>query len=99
MQTQNGQATIDPANNMAQNLSLHPNPTSDNVYLEFSSTQAGMYSITVTDITGKTVYNHLYNALAGQNNHTIDVTGLAAGEYIVNVNNGYGVQKIKFVKQ
>ena len=94
-----GQQDILSSANVAQNLQLHPNPTSDKVFIEFNSIRAGSYTITVTDIKGQELYTHELNASIGNNNHVIDVKNFAAGTYIVNVKNSYGLQQIKFEKQ
>jgi len=97
MQERQEQSPVSPL--AAQNLNLHPNPTSDKVYVEFSSLHADAYTVTVTDMAGKELFKNSLIAAAGLNNCTIDVTEYAKGNYIVNVKNLFGNQKVKFVKE
>jgi hypothetical protein len=60
---------------------MYPNPASSNLYLEFADNQS--YTVTVIDVTGKV----LLTTTASRTNNNIDVSGLNAGMYFVNVQN------------
>ena len=73
----------------AVSFSLYPNPATDRLNVECGE---GLREVTILDVTGRTVVN------AGTA-RTINVSGLAAGVYMVRVatDNGIGIQK--FVKE
>ncbi len=68
------------------NLSVGPNPADDFVNVTFNNVE-GNYTLTMMDVTGRVVSNETINVL-GQTQHTVDVSGLSAGVYMLNVNNG-----------
>ncbi|MEL7422377.1 MAG: M43 family zinc metalloprotease [Bacteroidota bacterium] len=86
------------APSLAQVL-LFPNPTSDllNVDFDFNQQIDGQVQVLVTDITGKTVQNLQWNATAGKQRQTIDVSQMAAGIYMLHLINGDERVTQKFV--
>ncbi len=75
-------------------MNLFPNPTEGqlNVWLEGMANKA---QIRIYDIMGKLVMQQqAVNALT-----QLNVSKLAAGVYMVNVNDGKGTKSAKFVKQ
>ena len=80
------QITLDPLS--VENLSkgefaVFPNPASDVVTIATNDVEAGM--IQIMDMSGRVVAQSAITA--GDNNHTIDVSGIAAGAYTVKVAN------------
>lgn len=61
---------------------MYPNPANNTLYLDFADTKT--YTVTIFDITGKTVLT----TSASANNNRIDVSNLYAGVYIVSVQQG-----------
>ncbi|MEL6661109.1 MAG: T9SS type A sorting domain-containing protein, partial [Bacteroidota bacterium] len=86
------------APSLAQVL-LFPNPTSDLLNIDFNFNQEidGQVQVFVTDITGKTVQNLQWNATAGKQRQTIDVSQMAAGIYMLHLINGDERVTKKFV--
>jgi len=67
-------------------VSVGPNPANDFVNVMFNDIE-GDFTMTMTDVTGRVVSSEAVNVL-GAVNHTLDVSSLSAGVYMLNVNNG-----------
>jgi len=65
----------------AGEFAIFPNPANDVVTIATKDVDAG--SILILDMSGRTVAQAVMSA--GSNNHEINVSGLAAGAYIVKV--------------
>ena len=72
-------------NQLAAGFEIYPNPASD--YLNISNLKSGNYAITIYDMLGKSVLSTKKDVLDNETT-TIPVTGIAKGEYIVNVATG-----------
>jgi hypothetical protein len=67
---------------------LFPNPTSSSVTLETSFEAAEDLQVTLVDMVGSVVYRGTLNK--GNNQHVLDMSGLAAGTYNVILTNANG---------
>ena len=76
-------------------LSIYPNPASENITINFSSTSKHI-SIKIYDATGRLVKN-IENVKSGEN--TINISELESGLYLINVNDGKSSVTKRFVKQ
>lgn len=93
-----GCASLTGINNIPQNenlLSIYPNPASETININFSSTSKNI-SIKLFDATGRLVKN-LENVKSGEN--TINVSELEGGLYLINANDGKSSVTKRFVKQ
>lgn len=72
-------------------VKVYPNPASDVLYIELQSTVTTMYHISLTDVTGKSIYNSNMR-LQGNTTKTINipVANLANGTYLYNITNSEG---------
>jgi hypothetical protein len=71
-------------NNTALALDIYPNPASDKVRIRYSGSAGEDFTITIMDITGRTLQqNKLSNSSI---THTLDISGLASGNYFVHLN-------------
>lgn len=82
-------------------LRVHPNPASNEVYLDFSLTASQMMEIQVYDLLGKTVYSkdwQIYHP--GIHTLNFDTNNLHDGVYFIKISDGKAVktQKIMIVK-
>jgi hypothetical protein len=69
-----------------QNIQMFPNPASDNARISFNSLNSGDCLIKVMDLNGRSVKNiPSFMANSGMNTIEIDLTGIASGMYIVQV--------------
>jgi hypothetical protein len=67
--------------NALQKLSLTPNPVRDYGMLRFYAEQAGRKEIVIIDESGRMVRKQVINVVAGPNQHSINMQGLAKGYY------------------
>ncbi len=86
-------------NNAAQNtnLSVYPNPTDEITTLAFKTTSAEKYSIKVLDVFGRIIKEEFGNAIAGENSHSLNFSGIAKGVYTVVLQKGETVYKTKLI--
>lgn len=94
---------FDPVNSIESasteaNVSIYPNPASDESNVNFSLENASDVEITVTDLSGKAVFTStLNNAAAGEHTVAIPTAGLSNGVYVVNYTAGNAVATEKLV--
>ena len=62
---------------------LYPNPTQGKTTLEFETSTAGDYQVSVVDITGQIMQTEKVTAVAGLNVHELDLSIYAKGLYMV----------------
>lgn len=68
-----------------QYISIYPNPAHSSVMVKFFSNAAEAVQVKLTDITGKTVLIEDINAVAGENNKSLSLSGISAGMYFINI--------------
>ncbi|MNS70822.1 hypothetical protein D3C72_1041710 [compost metagenome] len=68
---------------------MYPNPTTSKTYLQFVCTSRQPISLIITDVTGKQIVNSIYNNKSGNNILGLDLTGLTAGNYFVQLKGKY----------
>ncbi|TAE20469.1 MAG: T9SS C-terminal target domain-containing protein, partial [Candidatus Kapaibacterium sp.] len=84
---------------LEQATEIYPNPHEGSVNVKTVLKKAGLVSIVVTDVLGKTVYTHNETSVAGKYEHTLKLESLASGVYMVALTtDGKSVVK-KTVKQ
>ncbi len=70
---------------MLSELNAYPNPTSGKITLTFNSSSSAKYSITVTDLIGKTMMRNDINVPEGFNSKDLNLENLSKGVYLVTV--------------
>lgn len=81
------------------NMSLYPNPGSDEVNLSFDLNFTQTVEVAFTDITGKVVSRQFVNATAGKNIVMMDANPLSRGIYFVTIKSEGAQKAIQFVKK
>jgi large repetitive protein len=66
-------------------LNVYPNPVADVLNVEYTLTSASSVTIELTDLSGKVVSKLIVNGTEGSNNHSLDLSGLAKGNYLMNL--------------
>jgi uncharacterized repeat protein (TIGR03803 family) len=95
-QRKNGTTGIQELIDKKKLASIYPNPANDILNIKLST--ADKPSIQITDITGRVILES--NSSETQNNIVpVNVSALSAGVYFVRIQNGEGLQVIRFVKQ
>lgn len=80
--------------------SLYPNPATSTIAVGLTSVGEATVTVQVTDIAGKTMITNNSAVKAGSNEVTLDVSGLAAGIYMIKATLADGTVSVqKFVKQ
>lgn len=80
------------------NIKLFPNPSSDLVFLNYTSKKESDLTISVYDISGKEVIRTEQQNTTGENRIRLETEGLEAGAYFVELREGMSSKKIKFIK-
>jgi hypothetical protein len=87
-------ATLGTEENALTNVAVFPNPT--NNILTVEGVALNDYTLTVVDVQGRIIASNAYSV----SNNSIDVSQLASGVYLLNIENGSNSAKtIRFVKQ
>ena len=75
-------------NPVSRSLKMFPNPTSEVVNIKFDAAQSGNASIRITDMRGRVMMERHDNHINGRYNEAIDVSNLADGVYMVEIQSG-----------
>ena len=80
------------------NVSVYPNPTSDNINIRINANQPSTAKISVLDYTGKVVksLNANQTIFNGSNDLSFNVGSLNNGTYIIKIENNEGVNTQRF---
>jgi hypothetical protein len=74
-----------------KSITIYPNPTSGNLYVNITPEKAGMLKFEVIDYLGRTVMNMQKFAAAGRQMITLDISPVKAqGNYILKISNADG---------
>jgi hypothetical protein len=77
-------------------LLLHPNPVEDIFTIECGAAFEGILMVSVHDYEGRLLLSKTFSA---EEDIKVDVSGLAAGNYIVKANSENGVENFKIIKK
>ena len=80
------------------NIVVFPNPTNDNITLNYVAKTETTLSITIYDVFGKESLTSQIQTTTGPNRLTLETVGLDAGIYFIELKEGGMNKKIKFVK-
>lgn len=81
-------------------FSCYPNPSYNEVIVQYHIAEASKIGINLTDISGKVVYNSITTAtVQGLNISSIDVSGLPAGVYMLTLYSESGTYSQKIIKE
>lgn len=78
---------ISNSTSVEMNVSAYPNPAHDKVNVEFNSTSANQFEISITDLSGRSIQTIQGSAVKGLNKVEINVNDLAKGLYILKLDN------------
>jgi len=79
---------INELNNDVTSLRIAPSPVNQTATVSFVAVKAAVYTIKVTDMTGKLISTEQINANVGNNQTIINRNGLPAGIYFLSINDG-----------
>lgn len=89
--------TVDELNGLPS-FSVSPNPTNGLVSINYFAEQAGMLSLTVTDITGRVLQHLSSSCIAGKNNLVLDFGSYSTGVYFIKGSSAQGNSIIRIVR-
>jgi hypothetical protein len=77
-------------------LTVYPNPAHTQATIAFRAAEQGSYTITLTDVTGRTVRNLITTAQAGVHQLDVNLEDLAKGMYLIELrsNSATEIQKL-----
>lgn len=79
---------------------VYPSPTSDQVTVQFNTTQEEPVSLRITDLSGRLLLQQAVEASNGSNSLTLTVSNLPAGLYLVSLHHGTTASEaMRFIKQ
>ncbi|MDD5570725.1 MAG: T9SS type A sorting domain-containing protein [Bacteroidales bacterium] len=68
-----------------ENLKMFPNPANSSVNIKFTANESQQFNITISDLTGRVFYNQSATVVGGENNFSVDLNHISAGNYIVSL--------------
>jgi len=80
-------------------FSFYPNPTTENITINYSLEESSKITYVIYDLTGKQVQTESANRFPGAQQQIIDVNQLHAGAYLISVNVNGSVITKRFVKK
>jgi hypothetical protein len=66
-----------------QHVSLYPTPASSKVMLKFFERAGQVVAISIKDVTGRTVKQETFTTSKGENNLSVDISGMQSGMYYI----------------
>jgi len=85
---------------LSSTVNVFPNPTNGVTNVEFNTKEAGMATVEVYNLIGeRVVFSTLGNLPAGLNRANLDLSGVEAGIYLVNLNAGGETTTMRVTKQ
>lgn len=79
-------------------MSLYPNPVKDEFYVIVNSDENVRTIITISDISGKTIYQNHAQLLLGTNRISLNAHNYTEGFYILSITDNKTVKSVKFVR-
>ncbi len=80
-------------------LSVYPNPFNGDVNISYPLTNKTFINVSLTDMTGRSVYSFNSSQDAGIFRHSINGGQLGSGVYILRIINGNDIKTIKLVRE
>lgn len=78
-------------------FNAYPNPASEQLNVELTSSTSGKVNIQLVDVTGKIIMSEMHTSVDGQNIYTLDVSRMAKGIYVLNVTTEQGAVQSKLI--
>lgn len=79
-------------------LKIYPNPVTENLHLKIVSAQAERTLLSITDASGKLVYQKSLSVNAGTTLYSVDVEKLPAGAYYLKININGKLNLVSFIR-
>jgi hypothetical protein len=66
-------------------MSIYPNPTSDQLFIELEEANSGFLTISVSDLSGRIIRSFPDKFIQAETKIALDLNGLASGTYLLNL--------------
>jgi len=80
-------------------IKVYPNPTRGAVTVAFNAVEDGAANVVVTDVTGRIVFEKAYTTTTGANELPVEISGNAAGVYMLKISQNGIESNVKVVLQ
>ncbi len=84
-------------NNGLSNINIYPNPATSNLNVELNSENEGQLNFRIVDMMGRTISTESVENFGGSLHHTINVSDLAKGIYMLSIESKQGSSVKKFI--
>lgn len=82
-----------------EDINIYPNPTSENSFIEFTSSFDGILEVLIYDISGRIVFNNSFSMIRGLNVLQLETSSFSQGMYYVNLSNNEENINLKLIKE
>ena len=89
---------INESNIQNASLNIYPNPTTDQITIEFDATETKSI-LEIKNVLGQTVYSEMLIDVSGKKSKSIDVSNFSNGIYFLSIKNEKGMMSKKFIKE
>lgn len=83
--------------NGISDLSIFPNPASSTMNVLLTTEEAGQLTFRISDMTGRTISTESVENFGGEMQHTLNVSNLAKGLYLLSIEGNQGKSVHKFI--
>jgi hypothetical protein len=80
-------------------MSIAPNPTHSGTVLSFNTNHESDFILTVTDLSGRVIWNQMGYSTTGMNQVAIPTEGLSKGVYFAGITIQGETNRVKFIVQ
>ena len=87
------------SNQLDESVKVSPNPVDNETFLHFNIKKESFVSISLSDLSGKTIASKQFNLTPGTWSQTIPMDQLTSGIYLIHINLGGDNKTIKIVKR
>jgi len=85
--------------NNKRNLKIYPNPSTNEVTLEFEQSNSENTQVEIQNVLGQTIYSETLKTNIGKQTKTLDISSLNNGVYFIQLKNQNKIYSAKFIKQ
>ena len=82
----------------SEDVELYPNPTQGSITMNIPALNDGSVTANFLDISGRTILNEQINLFKGVNRHSMDLSDMRNGIYILQLNNNGSITSHRIVK-
>ena len=91
--------SVEENENNKRNLTIYPNPSSNEIIIEFEQNNSENIQITIQNVLGQTVYSESMRASIDKQTKILDISSLQNGLYFVQLKDHDVVYSVRFIKQ